>query len=92
MNMVLLPYESADGIRRNEGYLLASGQAGYGYARVFIGPEGGFEDEEVELARENGAEIVTLGKENLADGDGRLVYAVGTDAAVGSVIGKLQRR
>ena len=29
---------------------------------VFIGPEGGFEDEEVELARENGAEIVTLGK------------------------------
>jgi predicted amidohydrolase len=24
---------------------------------VFIGPEGGFEDEEVELARENGAEI-----------------------------------
>ena len=31
-------------------------------------------------------------KENFADGDGRLVYAVGTDAAVGSVIGKLQRR
>ena len=25
-------------------------------------PKGGFEDEEVELARENGAEIVTLGK------------------------------
>jgi 16S rRNA (uracil1498-N3)-methyltransferase len=28
---------------------------------LFIGPEGGFEDEEVELAREAGAEIVSLG-------------------------------
>ena len=89
-DMVLLPYESADGIRKTRE-LLASVKPGTDIA-VFIGPEGGFEDEEVELARENGAEIVTLGKENFADGDGRLVYAVGTDAAVGSVVGKLQRR
>ncbi|MFQ8841481.1 MAG: RsmE family RNA methyltransferase [Clostridium fessum] len=49
-----------DGIRKTRE-LLASVKPGYGYRR-FIGPEGGFEDEEVELARENGAEIVTLGK------------------------------
>ena len=54
-DMVLLPYESADGIRKTRE-LLGTDIA------VFIGPEGGFEDEEVELARENGAEIVTLGK------------------------------
>ena len=59
-DMVLLPYESADGIRKTRE-LLASVKPGTDIA-VFIGPEGGFEDEEVELARENGAEIVTLGK------------------------------
>ena len=55
-DMVLLPYESADGIRKTRE-LLASVKPGTDIA-VFIGPE----DEEVELARENGAEIVTLGK------------------------------
>ena len=59
-DMVLLPYESADGIRKTRE-LVASVKPGTDIA-VFIGPEGGFEDEEVELARENGAEIVTLGK------------------------------
>ena len=59
-DMVLLPYESADGIRKTRE-LLASVKPGTDIA-VFIGPEGGFEDEEVELARENRAEIVTLGK------------------------------
>ena len=59
-DMVLLPYESADGIRKTRE-LLVSVKPGTDIA-VFIGPEGGFEDEEVELARENGAEIVTLGK------------------------------
>ena len=59
-DMVLLPYESADGIRKTRE-LLASVKPGTDIA-VFIDPEGGFEDEEVELARENGAEIVTLGK------------------------------
>ena len=59
-DMVFLPYESADGIRKTRE-LLASVKPGTDIA-VFIGPEGGFEDEEVELARENGAEIVTLGK------------------------------
>ena len=59
-DMVLLPYESADGIRKTRE-LLASVKPGTDIA-VFIGPEGGFEDEEVELAKEKGAEIVTLGK------------------------------
>ena len=29
---------------------------------IFIGPEGGFEEKEVELAREHGAQPITLGK------------------------------
>ena len=29
---------------------------------IFVGPEGGFEDSEVELARNNGAKVITLGK------------------------------
>ena len=48
-DMVLLPYESADGIRKTRE-LLASVKPGTDIA-VFIGPEGGFEDEEVELAQ-----------------------------------------
>ena len=74
-DMVLLPYESADGIRKTRE-LLASVKPGTDIA-VFIGKRGGDRN---------------AWKENFADGDGRLVYAVGTDAAVGSVIGKLQRR
>ena len=56
----LIPYEHEAGMDGTKTELDAAGP-GQDIA-VFIGPEGGFEDEEVELARENGAEIVTLGK------------------------------
>lgn len=59
-DLILLPYESADGIEKTRK-LIASAKPGTDIA-IFIGPEGGFEDEEVDLAKENGAEIVTLGK------------------------------
>ena len=60
MKIGFYPRLAADGIRKTRE-LLASVKPGTDIA-VFIGPEGGFEDEEVELARENRAEIVTLGK------------------------------
>lgn len=59
-DLIFLPYESADGIEKTKK-LIASTKPGTDIA-IFIGPEGGFDDEEVELAKKNGAEIVTLGK------------------------------
>ena len=29
---------------------------------IFIGPEGGFDDDEIDLAKENGAHIISLGR------------------------------
>ena len=69
-DMVLLPYESADGIRKTRE-LLASVKPGTDIA-VFIGPEGGFEDEEVELCQGKRGGDRNAWKENFADGDGRL--------------------
>ena len=60
MDLKLVPYELAEGMEQTK-QLIESVKPGQRIA-IFIGPEGGFEDEEVELARENGAEIVTLGK------------------------------
>lgn len=59
-DLILLPYESAGGIEKTRE-LIASAKADTDIA-IFIGPEGGFEDDEVTLAKENGAKIVTLGK------------------------------
>ena len=56
----LIPYENARGMARTRE-LLDSVRPGNRVA-VFIGPEGGFEEEEVAMAVEAGAEPVTLGK------------------------------
>jgi len=55
----LLPYESERRLGIS-AYLRALSRRP-DTVSLFIGPEGGFEDAEVELARENGAEIVSLG-------------------------------
>ncbi|MBO7334966.1 MAG: 16S rRNA (uracil(1498)-N(3))-methyltransferase [Lachnospiraceae bacterium] len=56
----LLPYELADGMARTKE-IFSNLKAGEDIA-IFIGPEGGFEQSEVELAKENGFETITLGK------------------------------
>lgn len=56
----LVPYEMADGMEHTRE-LLKAVQPGQSIA-VFIGPEGGFDRSEIELARNNGFEIITLGK------------------------------
>ena len=56
----LIPYENARGMARTRE-LLDSVRPGDRVA-VFIGPEGGFEEEEVAMAVEAGAEPVTLGQ------------------------------
>lgn len=60
MDVQLIPYEKAEGIaaaRRR----LSEIQAGQSIA-VFIGPEGGFEEEEVSMAVEQGFSPISLGK------------------------------
>lgn len=56
----MIPYECADGIRQTRE-LISKAAAGMDIA-VFIGPEGGFEEEEIEKAQAAGVLPVTLGK------------------------------
>lgn len=59
LDIVLVPYELADGMNKTKEIIgrIEKGQS----IGIFIGPEGGFE-EEVEQAMETGAEPITLGK------------------------------
>lgn len=58
--MALIPYEMAEGMKTLKE---AAGKASEQQViSVFIGPEGGFEESEVEFARENGVIPVSLGK------------------------------
>lgn len=59
-NVMLLPYEMAEDMSRTR-QLLSAIKPGQTVA-VFIGPEGGFDSEEVEFARREGFENITLGK------------------------------
>ena len=60
MDMFLLPYENAKGMAETKRLIeqIKPGQS----VAVFIGPEGGFGDEEVELAKSAGANVISLGK------------------------------
>ena len=58
----LLPYESADGITYARDVIRQAAQLPDGAKiAVFIGPEGGFAQEEVEQAEAAGAKVITLG-------------------------------
>lgn len=56
----LLPYENAQGIKKTRS-ILESLDTKNNIA-VFIGPEGGFEEDEVKKATDSGFEVITLGK------------------------------
>ena len=58
--MVLLPYELAKGMKETKE-LIAQIEPGQSIG-IFIGPEGGFDEEEVRMAVEMGAKAITLGK------------------------------
>ena len=60
LDVVLIPYELEEGMDKTARIIeeIRPGQS----VGVFIGPEGGFEEEEIRRARESGAEPVTLGK------------------------------
>ncbi len=60
MEVKLIPYELAEDMGRTRELIegIVAGQE----IALFIGPEGGFEEEEIRLARESGVMPVTLGK------------------------------
>lgn len=60
LDVVLIPYELAEGMKGTKEIIrgIKKGQS----VGIFIGPEGGFELEEVEKAAESGAETITLGR------------------------------
>ncbi|MBQ9119810.1 MAG: 16S rRNA (uracil(1498)-N(3))-methyltransferase [Lachnospiraceae bacterium] len=60
MDAAVLPYEHAEGIEGSRR--LVQSLKGKQEIGIFIGPEGGFEDAEVEKAREAGIWPMTLGK------------------------------
>lgn len=60
LDIMLIPYELAEGMQDTKTAIesVKPGQS----VGVFIGPEGGFEEDEVAHAMENGAKAISLGK------------------------------
>lgn len=60
MDVCLIPYELAKGMKETREVLsqIRPGQS----IGIFIGPEGGFEEKEVEMAMQAGAHAITLGR------------------------------
>lgn len=60
LDVVLIPYELADSMQETKQIIdtIRPGQS----IGIFIGPEGGFEQEEVERAIDCGARVITLGR------------------------------
>lgn len=62
MDVKLLPYEMCSNESMNETRDIFQSIKADESIAVFIGPEGGFDDSEVELSKDNGFKTVTLGK------------------------------
>ena len=60
LDVVMIPYELAEGMEQTK-QIMESVKPGQSVG-IFIGPEGGFEKEEVEQAKEAGVSEITLGK------------------------------
>lgn len=60
LDVRLIPYELAEGMEKTREIIggLKKGQS----VAVFIGPEGGFEEQEIQLAADHGIQPVTLGR------------------------------
>ena len=61
MELRLIPYELAENMDYTRKLMEEEVRPGQTIA-VFIGPEGGFEEEEIRLAQENGIEPISLGR------------------------------
>ena len=62
MDYVMIPYELCEGMKESVlSFTEASQIKRGGRIGIFIGPEGGFAKEEIDVAKEAGAKIITLG-------------------------------
>lgn len=61
LDALLIPYEHAEGISQTKRVLSQLAADGVRSIGIFIGPEGGFEEDEVQQAQAAGAACVTLG-------------------------------
>ncbi len=59
VNEIIFPYESAEGMVYSKKVITEA--AGMESCAVFIGPEGGFSEAELELAKNNDARVISLG-------------------------------
>lgn len=59
-DMAVIPYEKAERIEATRSIIKASKEKGS--IGIFIGPEGGFEEKEIEAAKESGVQPITLGR------------------------------
>lgn len=60
LDRIVLPYEKAEGMEESRKVIRSL--HGASSAGIFIGPEGGFSEEEAEAARSAGAGIISLGR------------------------------
>lgn len=60
MDLAIIPYEKAEGMEYTRDLMKTLGQNQT--IGIFIGPEGGFEESEVSLAKENNIHPITLGR------------------------------
>ena len=60
LDLLLVPYESKNGMEDTKEALsqIKKGMS----VGILIGPEGGFDEKEIEIAKENGGKVVSLGK------------------------------
>ena len=59
LRLILVPYENAEGMAYARQII--SSATKYDEIDIFIGPEGGFSDKEIEFIKERGAKIISLG-------------------------------
>ncbi len=61
LDAIIIPYERATGVQDTKAVINKLVSDGVRSVGIFIGPEGGFEEDEVQLALAAGAHSITLG-------------------------------
>ena len=56
----IVPYEFANGMAKSKEVIKSLGQ--YKSVGIFIGPEGGFDEDEIDFGKQEGMQIISLGK------------------------------
>ena len=56
----IVPYEFAGGMKTSKEVIKGLNQ--YQSVGIYIGPEGGFDESEIQLAKESGMQVISLGK------------------------------